>query len=113
MTSSGCCSGPPLLFAVGVLQALAGIMRHRFAVANWLSGAYRTVQVVTRKSADLGATLPKHLATGEVVSVGAGDLAYIGNVLEVLGPVRRCDRGVRRGRGDPALHRRPRSAWSC
>jgi ABC-type multidrug transport system fused ATPase/permease subunit len=71
-----------VLFAVGVLQALAGIMRHRFAVANWLSGAYRTVQVVTRKSADLGATLPKHLATGEVVSIGAADLSYIGNLLE-------------------------------
>ncbi|ONI71408.1 multidrug ABC transporter permease [Kribbella sp. ALI-6-A] len=72
------------LFVVGVVQALAGIMRHRFAVTNWLSGAYRTVQVVTRKSADLGATLPKHLATGEVVSVGAGDLAYIGNLLEIV-----------------------------
>jgi ABC-type multidrug transport system fused ATPase/permease subunit len=72
-----------LLFAVGVVQALAGIMRHRFAVSNWLSGAYRTVQVVTRKSADLGATLPKNLATGEVVSIGAGDLAYIGNLLEI------------------------------
>jgi ABC-type multidrug transport system fused ATPase/permease subunit len=73
-----------VLFAVGVLQALAGIMRHRFAVVNWLGAAYRTVQVVTRKSADLGATLPKHLATGEVVSVGASDLAYVGNVMEVL-----------------------------
>ncbi|TDW89047.1 ABC transporter ATP-binding protein [Kribbella sp. VKM Ac-2566] len=72
-----------LLFAVGVVQATAGIMRHRFAVTNWLTAAYRTVQVVTRKSADLGATLPKHLATGEVVSVGAGDLAYIGNLMEV------------------------------
>ncbi|GAA1552222.1 ABC transporter ATP-binding protein [Kribbella lupini] len=72
-----------LLFAVGVVQALAGIMRHRFAVTNWLSGAYRTVQVVTRQSADLGATLPKNLATGEVVSIGAGDLAYIGNLLEI------------------------------
>ncbi|TDO49213.1 ABC-type multidrug transport system fused ATPase/permease subunit [Kribbella sp. VKM Ac-2527] len=72
-----------ILFAVGVLQALAGIMRHRFAVVNWLSGAYRTVQVVTRKSADLGATLPKNLATGEVVSIGAGDLSYIGNILEI------------------------------
>ena len=71
------------LFAVGVVQALAGIMRHRFAVTNWLTAAYRTVQVVTRKSADLGATLPKHLATGEVVSVGAGDLAYVGNLMEV------------------------------
>ncbi|MFF1821852.1 ABC transporter ATP-binding protein [Kribbella sp. NPDC058245] len=71
------------LFAVGVVQALAGIMRHRFAVTNWLMAAYRTVQVITRKSADLGATLPKHLATGEVVSVGASDLASIGTVMEV------------------------------
>lgn len=72
-----------VLLAVGVLQAGAGIMRHRFAVINWLSAAYRTVQVVTRQAADLGATLPKNLATGEVVSVGAGDLAYIGNALEI------------------------------
>ncbi|MEV5964765.1 ABC transporter ATP-binding protein [Kribbella sp. NPDC051952] len=71
------------LFAVGVVQAAAGIMRHRFAVTNWLSAAYRTVQVITRKSADLGATLPKHLATGEVVSVGAGDLSYVGNLMEI------------------------------
>ncbi|TCC58644.1 ABC transporter ATP-binding protein [Kribbella pittospori] len=71
------------LFVVGVVQALAGIMRHRFAVTNWLTAAYRTVQVITRKSADLGATLPKHLATGEVVSIGAGDLSYIGNLMEV------------------------------
>jgi ABC-type multidrug transport system fused ATPase/permease subunit len=72
-----------LLAAVGCVQAAAGIMRHRYAVVNWLTGAYRTVQVVTRHSADLGATLPKNLATGEVVSVGASDLAHVGNVLEV------------------------------
>jgi ABC-type multidrug transport system fused ATPase/permease subunit len=72
-----------VLFAVGVVQAGAGIMRHRYAVVNWLTGAYRTVQVVTRHSAKLGATLPKNLATGEVVSVGASDLAHIGNILEV------------------------------
>ncbi|WP_405062027.1 ABC transporter ATP-binding protein/permease [Kribbella sp. NBC_01505] len=72
-----------VLFAIGLLQALAGIMRHRFAVTNWLMAAYRTVQVITRKSADLGATLPKHLATGEVVSVGASDLASIGTLMEV------------------------------
>jgi ABC-type multidrug transport system fused ATPase/permease subunit len=71
------------LAAVGIVQAMAGIMRHRFAVSNWLSAAYRTVQVITRKSADLGATLPKNLATGEVVSIGAGDLSYIGNLMEV------------------------------
>ena len=73
-----------LLTLVCLVQILAGIMRHRYAVVNWLTGAYRTVQVVTRQSADLGATLPKNLATGEVVSVGASDLAHIGNVLEIL-----------------------------
>ncbi len=72
-----------LLSMVCLVQILAGIMRHRYAVVNWLTGAYRTVQVVTRQSADLGATLPKNLATGEVVSVGASDLAHIGNVLEI------------------------------
>ena len=72
-----------LLTLVCLVQIVAGIMRHRYAVVNWLTGAYRTVQVVTRQSADLGATLPKNLATGEVVSVGAGDLAHIGNVLEI------------------------------
>ncbi len=72
-----------VLFVVGCVQAGAGIMRHRYAVVNWLTGAYRTVQVVTRQSARLGATLPKNLATGEVVSVGGSDLAHIGNVLEV------------------------------
>jgi ABC-type multidrug transport system fused ATPase/permease subunit len=72
-----------VLATVGCVQAAAGIMRHRYAVVNWLTGAYRTVQVVTRHSAELGATLPKNLATGEVVSVGASDLAHVGNVLEV------------------------------
>ena len=36
------------MFGIGVLQAASGIMRHRFAVTNWLTAAYRTVQLVTR-----------------------------------------------------------------
>jgi ABC-type multidrug transport system fused ATPase/permease subunit len=74
-----------LLLAVGVVQAAAGIMRHRFAVTSWLIAAYRSVQLVARKTTELGATLPKRVATGEVVSVGATDLAHIGNTFDVLG----------------------------
>lgn len=74
-----------VLFAVGVLQAVAGIFRHRFAVANWLTAAYRTVQVVSRHAVRLGATLPRQIATGEVVSVGSSDLAHVGNSIEVMG----------------------------
>lgn len=73
------------LLLVGVVQAAAGIFRHRAAVANWLTGAYRTVQLVTRHSVRLGATLPRKVATGEVVSIGSSDLAHVGNAIEVMG----------------------------
>jgi ABC-type multidrug transport system fused ATPase/permease subunit len=74
-----------MLLLVGVLQAAAGIFRHRFAVFNWLTAAYRTVQVVSRHAVRLGATLPRRVATGEIVSIGASDLAHIGNAIEVMG----------------------------
>ena len=60
-----------------------GIMRHRFAVTNWLTAAYRTVQLVARQATHLGATLPKRVATGEVVAIGTNDLAHLGNAMDV------------------------------
>lgn len=74
-----------LLLALGLLQAGSGIARHRFAVTNWLSGAYLTVQVVTRQATRLGATLPKRLTTGEVVSVGIADISKIGDAMDITG----------------------------
>jgi ABC-type multidrug transport system fused ATPase/permease subunit len=38
------------LLGIGLVQAFAGIMRHRFAVTNWLTAAYRTVQLVARQA---------------------------------------------------------------
>ncbi|MDN3352656.1 ABC transporter ATP-binding protein [Actinomadura sp. DC4] len=72
-----------VLLGLGAVQAVAGVMRHRFAVANWLGAAFRTVQVTTRHAAHLGATLPKRLATGEVVSVGIADVSQIGNAMDI------------------------------
>ncbi|MBA3308577.1 MAG: ABC transporter ATP-binding protein [Nocardioidaceae bacterium] len=74
-----------VLLGVGAVQAVAGIFRHRFAVANWLIAAYRTVQVVSRHAVRLGATLPRKVSTGEVVSIGSSDLAHVGNSIEVMG----------------------------
>ena len=74
-----------VLLAVGVVQAAGGILRHRFAVANWLTAAYRTVQVVSRHVVRLGATVTKRISTGEVVSIGSSDLAHVGNALEIMG----------------------------
>ena len=73
-----------VLFGLGVVQAVTGILRHRMAVYNWLTAAYRTVQVTVRQSTRLGATLPKRMSTGEVVSVGNSDIAHIGNAVDIL-----------------------------
>jgi ABC-type multidrug transport system fused ATPase/permease subunit len=71
-----------LLLGLGVLQAVAGILRHRCAVSNWLQATYRTIQVVVRHSSHLGATLPGRVATGEIVSVGTNDVEQIGGTLD-------------------------------
>lgn len=73
-----------IMLAVGLLQSLTGILRHRLAVTNWLTAAYRVVQLVTRQAVHLGATLPKRVSSGEVVAIGNSDLSHIGNALDVV-----------------------------
>src|SRR4051794_2389677 len=72
-----------LMFAIGLVQAASGIMRHRFAVTNWLTAAYRTVQLVGRQAVTLGGTLPRRVSTGEVVAIGTSDLEHLGNLMDV------------------------------
>jgi ABC-type multidrug transport system fused ATPase/permease subunit len=72
-----------LMLAIGLLQAVSGIMRHRFAVTNWLTAAYRTVQLVGRQAVHLGGTLPRKVSTGEVVAIGTNDLSHLGQVMDV------------------------------
>ncbi len=72
-----------LMLAIGLLQAASGIMRHRFAVTNWLTAAYRTVQLVGRQAVQLGGTLPRKVSKGEVVAIGTTDLEHLGNLMDV------------------------------
>ena len=72
-----------LMLAIGLLQAASGIMRHRFAVTNWLTAAYRTVQLVGRQAVQLGGTLPRKVSKGEVVAIGTSDLEHLGNLMDV------------------------------
>lgn len=74
-----------LILLAAAAQAGFGVVRHRFAVQTWLGGALRTQQWLTRQSARLGATLPKRLATGEVVAVSSTDIYHVGNAFDVLG----------------------------
>ncbi len=72
-----------VMFAIGLVQAASGIMRHRFAVTNWLTAAYRTVQIVARQTAHLGGALPRKVSTGEVIAIGTSDLSNLGQVMDV------------------------------
>jgi ABC-type multidrug transport system fused ATPase/permease subunit len=72
-----------VLLGIGVIQAVAGVTRHRLAVFNWLAGAYRTVQVAVRQANRLGSALPRRVDAGEVVAIGTADLAHIGGALDI------------------------------
>lgn len=72
-----------VMLLIGLLQAVTGIMRHRFAVTNWLTASYRIVQLTTRQSVRLGGSLPRKVSTGEVIAIGTTDLSHIGNVMDV------------------------------
>ncbi|MCY7396056.1 MAG: ABC transporter ATP-binding protein/permease [Nocardioides sp.] len=72
-----------VMVVIGLVQAASGIMRHRFAVTNWLVAAYRTVQLVGRQSVSLGGVLPRKVSTGEVIAIGTSDLSHIGQVMDV------------------------------
>ena len=72
-----------VMLVIGLVQAVTGIMRHRFAVTNWLTASYRIVQLTTRQSVRLGGSLPRKVSTGEVIAIGTTDLDHIGNVMDV------------------------------
>ncbi|WP_205471441.1 ABC transporter ATP-binding protein [Nocardioides sp. SYSU D00038] len=72
-----------LLLLVGLVQAASGIMRHRFAVTNWLVAAFRVVQLAGRQTVRLGGSLRRRTSTGEVVAIGSSDLSHIGQVMDV------------------------------
>lgn len=76
-----------VVLSLGVLTGVAGVLRHRCAVTNFLSASYRTVQLTTRKATELGSTLPRRIATGDVVAIGTSDTANIGGILDVTARV--------------------------
>jgi ABC-type multidrug transport system fused ATPase/permease subunit len=72
-----------VLFGVAMTQSAAAIGRHRFAVANWLAAAFRTIQVAVRQANRLGSALPRRLDTGEVVAIGTSDISHVGGAVDI------------------------------
>jgi ABC-type multidrug transport system fused ATPase/permease subunit len=82
-------SGPGLILwaavvlGLGILQAAAGVLRHRRAVSNFLEAAVRVQQLIIRAAIRLGAGLPRQVGAGEVASLGTTDVIRIARLLDL------------------------------
>ena len=72
-----------VLLGLGVVQAGAGIMRHRYAVFNWLQASFRMAQVVSHHSARSGPAVRGRLSTGEVVATVSNDAMRAGGAFDI------------------------------
>jgi ABC-type multidrug transport system fused ATPase/permease subunit len=71
------------LLALGLLQAGAGVMRHRFAIFNWLQASYRLAQLVSHHAARSGPAMRERLSTGEVVATVSNDAMRAGGAFDI------------------------------
>jgi ABC-type multidrug transport system fused ATPase/permease subunit len=72
-----------ILLGLGGLQAFAGVMRHRFAVWNWLRASFRLAQVVAHHAARAGPAVKRKLSTGEVVATVSNDCMRAGGAFDI------------------------------
>jgi ABC-type multidrug transport system fused ATPase/permease subunit len=72
-----------ILLGLGLTQAAAGIMRHRFAVFNWLQASFRLAQVVSHHSARSGPAVRGRHSTGEVVATVSNDAMRAGGAFDI------------------------------
>jgi len=72
-----------ILLGLGVIQAVAGVLRHRFAVFNWLMASYRLMQVVSHHATRVGPAVRSRLTTGEVVATVSNDALRAGGAFDI------------------------------
>ncbi|GAA3736227.1 ABC transporter ATP-binding protein [Streptomyces tremellae] len=81
-------SGGRLALAAGlialsaVVLAVGDTMLHRASITNWITAAARLQQILARKAVELGATLSRRVAAGEIVTVSTGDIEKVGWFVE-------------------------------
>jgi ABC-type multidrug transport system fused ATPase/permease subunit len=72
-----------ILLGLGATQAVAGVMRHRCAVSNWLQASFRLAQVVAHHAARAGPAIRNRLSTGEVVATVSNDAMRAGGAFDI------------------------------
>ncbi|HEX5800325.1 MAG TPA: ABC transporter ATP-binding protein [Gaiellaceae bacterium] len=71
------------LLGLGLVQAAAGVMRHRVAVSNWLQASFRLAQIVSHHAARSGAAVRGRISTGEVVATVSNDAMRAGGAFDI------------------------------
>ncbi|WP_020659970.1 ABC transporter transmembrane domain-containing protein [Amycolatopsis benzoatilytica] len=74
------------ILGVGAINAALETVRHRTMTQVRMDASFRTVRALTRQAVDVGATLPRKVSAGEVVSISATDVMRISWALTVTGP---------------------------
>jgi ABC-type multidrug transport system fused ATPase/permease subunit len=74
------------LLAAGVATATLSILRHRTMSRVRMDATFRLSRAVLVHATRLGAALDRRTTTGEVVSIGLGDVITVGTALTVAGP---------------------------
>src|SRR6266576_1078236 len=72
-----------ILLGLGATTAAAGVMRHRFAVSNWLQASFRMAQIVAHHAARTGPAIKKGHSTGEVVATVSNDAMRAGGAFDI------------------------------
>lgn len=72
-----------VVLALAAVQAVAGVLRHRVSVQNWLAASFRSMQLLGRHSALVGVAIRRKLPTGEVVSAATNDALMIGGAFDI------------------------------
>jgi ABC-type multidrug transport system fused ATPase/permease subunit len=71
------------LLALGIVQAICGVMRHRLAVLNWMQAAFRLAQVTSHHAARTGTPVRARVTTGEVVATVSNDAMRAGGAFDI------------------------------
>ena len=72
-----------ILLGLGATTAIAGVMRHRCAVSNWLQASFRMAQVVAHHAARTGQAIKREHSTGEVVATVSNDAMRAGGAFDI------------------------------
>jgi ABC-type multidrug transport system fused ATPase/permease subunit len=82
-SSAGLLTWAGAVLGLSVMVAIAGGMRHRNALTNWLSAAYLTIQVTVRHAVRVGAALPAMVNSGDVVAISSTDTEAVGSTFDI------------------------------